>query len=61
MIQLLEDTNDPNIESFTPRQVNGYNRKKLLELQEEQKELIKQLNVLNYSRHFYLNDSYEDR
>ena len=46
MIQLLEDTNDPNIESFTPRQVNGYNRKKLLELQEEQKELIKQLNVL---------------
>lgn len=46
MIQLLEDTNDPNIESFTPRQVNGYNRKKLIELQDEQKELIKQLNVL---------------
>lgn len=46
MIQLLEDTNDPNIESFTPRQVNGYNKKKLVELQDEQKELIKQLNQL---------------
>ena len=46
MIQLLEDTNDPNIESFTPRQVNGYNRKKLGELQDEQKELITQLNQL---------------
>ena len=46
MIQFLEDTNDPNIESFTPRQVNGYNKKKLVELQDEQKELIKQLNQL---------------
>ena len=31
MIQLLEDSNDPNYESFTPREVNSYNKEKLRE------------------------------
>ena len=38
-IKLLEVNNDPNFESFTPRQVNGFNRTKIAELQERQKEL----------------------
>ena len=29
MIQILEDTNDPTFESFTPREVNSYNRTKI--------------------------------
>lgn len=37
-IQLLEETNDPNFASFTPREVNGYNNKKLDELKLDQKE-----------------------
>ena len=39
MIQLLEETNDPNYASFTPREVNGYNKKKIEELSKEQKSL----------------------
>ena len=46
MIQLLEDNNDPNYESFTPREVNSYNKTKLKELIEEQKELTVQLQNL---------------
>lgn len=38
-ILLLEETNDPNYESFTPREVNSKNKKKILELEEEQKEI----------------------
>lgn len=43
MIQLLEDTNDPNFEAFTPREVNGYNRKKIVELEEEQQLLSEEI------------------
>lgn len=38
-IKLLEENNDPNFESFTPRQVNGFNKRKINELQDSQKEL----------------------
>lgn len=46
MIQLLEEMNDPNIASFTPREVNPYNKKKIDELNEIQKCLDNQLNEL---------------
>lgn len=36
-IKLLEEANDPNYESFTPREVNQKNKAKILELREEQK------------------------
>ena len=39
IIKLLEVNNDPNFESFTPRQVNGFNKTKIAELQERQKAL----------------------
>lgn len=42
-ILLLEETNDPNYESFTPREVNSRNKKKILELEEEQKEIQKSI------------------
>ncbi|MBQ6442251.1 MAG: ATP-binding protein [Lachnospiraceae bacterium] len=39
-IALLEEKNDPNFESFTPREVNTSNKKKIAELREEQKRLL---------------------
>lgn len=48
-IKLLEETNDPNYESFTPREVNSKNKAKIRELQEEQKkirELLEEEKVL---------------
>lgn len=39
-IKLLEETNDPNFESFTPREVNSKNKKKIIELQEEKNEIL---------------------
>lgn len=45
-IRVLEDTNDPNYEAFTPRQVNRFNYKKIAELQEEQKKLVEQVTEL---------------
>lgn len=45
-IKVLEDTNDPNYEAFTPREVNGFNRKKIAELQEEQKVLTDKVTEL---------------
>lgn len=42
-IKLLEETNDPNFESFTPREVNGFNRTKIAELEEIQKSLTEEL------------------
>lgn len=50
-IKLLEETNDPNYESFTPREVNAKNKAKIRELQEEQKEIKKsiELEQLHYS------------
>ena len=38
-IKLLEVNNDPNFESFTPRQVNGFNKTKISELEARQKQL----------------------
>lgn len=38
-IKLLEVNNDPNFESFTPRQVNGFNKTKICELEARQKQL----------------------
>lgn len=40
-IKLLEESNDPNYEALTPRQVNSKNKSKILELKEEQKEIQK--------------------
>ncbi len=36
LISMLEEHGDPHYESFTPREVNGKNKKKILELMEEQ-------------------------
>lgn len=36
-IEILEDSNDPNYDAFTPRETNSFNRKKIAELQENQK------------------------
>lgn len=38
-IKLLEESNDPNYEALTPREVNSKNKTKILELREEQKEI----------------------
>lgn len=46
LIQMLEDNNDPNFESFTPREVNSYNKEKLKELEDEQKDIAVQLQNL---------------
>lgn len=39
IIKLLESNDDPNFESFTPRPVNSFNKRKIVELKEEQKTL----------------------
>ena len=36
-IEILEDTNDPNYDAFTPRETNSFNRKKIAALQDNQK------------------------
>lgn len=41
--KLLEESNDSNYELFTPREVNVKNKKKLQEIQDEQKELEEKL------------------
>ena len=45
-IRVLEDTNDPSYEAFTPRKVNQFNYEKIAELQEEQKNLTEQVTEL---------------
>ena len=45
-IEMLEDTNDPNYEAFTPRETNSFNKKKIVELQEEEKAASEQLSKL---------------
>ena len=47
MIQMLEDSEDPNFEAFTPRQVNSYNRSKISELNEQQRLIEAQIKVLH--------------
>ena len=39
LIKMLESNSDPNFECFTPRQVNGFNKIKIGELETRQKEL----------------------
>lgn len=45
-IEILEDTNDPSYDAFTPRETNSFNRKKIAELQENQKIELKHLSTL---------------
>lgn len=42
-IKLLDETNDPNFESFTPRKVNAKNKDKICELKEEQKSILQSM------------------
>lgn len=44
-IRLLEENSDPTYESFTPREVNGTNKNRIMELTEAEKELTKQIEV----------------
>ncbi len=43
-IKLLDESSDIVYESFTPREVNGYHRKKIQELKNEQKQIASELN-----------------
>lgn len=43
LIQMLDETNDDNFESFSPREVSSYNKSKMHELEEEQKEIEQKL------------------
>lgn len=45
--KVLEENNDPYYEAFTPRQVNRFNKRKIEELDEEQKELENKIKILN--------------
>lgn len=47
MIQLLQESEDPNLEAFTPREVNLFNKEKIQELAEEQKEISRQLKIVD--------------
>ena len=49
MIHLLEKTNDPNFESFTPRKVNSRNKQKIDELHAEMKEVEEAIHGLPYA------------
>ena len=46
IIKLLEQNEDPNFESFTPRPVNSFNKTKIAELKEEQKVLFQEITEL---------------
>lgn len=48
-IHLLEQTKDPNLEAFTPRDVNERHREKVIELKEQQNELTKELGIVRES------------
>lgn len=48
-IKLLDETNDPNYESFTPREVNSKTKTKIQELRDEQKELQQHLEEVKNS------------
>jgi two-component system sensor histidine kinase DegS len=45
-IQLLEDSNDPSYELFTPREVHGFQKKKIEDLKSEQNDISDELNQL---------------
>ena len=46
IIKLLEMNDDPNFESFTPRPVNSFNKKKIIELNVEQTMIEQQITDL---------------
>lgn len=58
-IKLLEANNDPNFESFTPRQVNGFNRTKIAELEARQKQLNNMLSDIRAEISSIDNEIYE--
>ena len=43
IIKLLEMNDDPTFESFSPRPINSFNKKKIVELNEEQKNIEKKI------------------
>ena len=45
-VKLLEETNDNSYECFTPRNVNSRNKQKVLQLKDEQKQIMEQLDTL---------------
>ncbi len=45
-IQMLEESRDPGYEAFSPRELNTFNKEKLLELQEDQKKLSAEVTSL---------------
>ena len=58
-IKILEESNDPTFESFTPREVNGFNRRKISELEEQQKRLTVELEEIRNEITQIDNDIYE--
>ena len=58
-IKLLEANDDPNFESFTPRQVNGFNRTKIMELEARQKQLNNMLTDIRTEISYIDNEIYE--
>ena len=58
-IKLLEVNNDPNFESFTPRQVNGFNKTKINELELRQKELTNLISEIRSEISYIDNEIYE--
>ncbi len=58
-IKWLEANNDPNFESFTPRQVNGFNRTKIAELEARQKHLNNMLSDIRAEISSIDNEIYE--
>lgn len=45
-VQMLEETSDPNYEAFSPREVNSFNRKKIVELLEERENITNRITQL---------------
>jgi len=58
-IKLLDETNDPNFEAFTPREVNAFNRTKISELEQHQKQLTEELEIARAELTDIENDIYE--
>lgn len=50
LVKLLEETNDPSYESFTPRNINSKSKAKILELLDEQKEIQQSLGQMEILR-----------
>lgn len=58
-IKLLEVNTDPNFESFTPRQVNGFNKTKISELEDRQKQLANIMSDIRCEISYIDNEIYE--